>query len=493
MTDSDIGRLTHSEAVRERDRLRTEARAILNRAGDGADLTGGDAERFDELTSRAEECQTRIQRLERAHELALAQVRSGGEGFATEGGAVGMHRIGEQRDPYVIDAEDRPPVDRQRDDAMRVLDRNVSDGLMAARGAEVVERLITSGAPQERSWVARYAAACADPDYLGAFARMVADPVNGASLFTPKQSEAWRVAAAVKAERAMSQTDTLGGFLIPTHLDPAILLSSSGSTNPLRQMARVVQTAGDVWHGVSSEGAEAHWYTEAEEVSDDSPTLAQPAVPNYRGSAWIPFSIEIEGDGAGFVTEVGKILMDSVEQLTAAAYVNGSGTGEPTGFIPALTAVPTHIVNGVGSEAVVAADAYALQSALPPRFQGNSAFAASLTEINVLRQAETTNGALKFPSLQDNPPMLCGRRMWEVSHMATVDAAVTATNYPLILGDWSQFLITDRIGSTVELVPHVFGPNRRPTGQRGFFCLFRTGSDVLVDNAFRLLKVETTA
>ncbi|UDT96892.1 hypothetical protein LDH22_08525, partial [Mycobacterium tuberculosis] len=34
---------------------------------------------------------------------------------------------------------------------------------------------------------------------------------------------------------------------------------------------------------------------EAQEVSDDSPALAQPAVPNYRGSCWIPFSIELEG------------------------------------------------------------------------------------------------------------------------------------------------------------------------------------------------------
>lgn len=195
----------------------------------------------------------------------------------------------------------------------------------------------------------------------------------------------------------------------------------------------------------------------------------------------------------GFVTEIGKLLMDAVAELTAAAYVSGTGTGQPTGFISALTGVPTYTVNSVGSEAVVAADPYALQSALPARFQSNSAFAANLTTINVLRQAETTNGALKFPSLQDAVPMLCGKRIWEVSNMATVNAAVTATNYPLVLGDWSQFLITDRVGSTVELVPHVFGANRRPTGQRGFFCWFRTGSDVLVGNAFRALKVQTTA
>ncbi|WP_435673609.1 hypothetical protein, partial [Mycobacterium tuberculosis] len=35
------------------------------------------------------------------------------------------------------------------------------------------------------------------------------------------------------------------------------------------------------------------------------------------GSCWIPFSIELEGDAASFVGEIGKILADSVEQLQA--------------------------------------------------------------------------------------------------------------------------------------------------------------------------------
>ncbi|CNN05701.1 phiRV1 phage protein [Mycobacterium tuberculosis] len=291
----------------------------------------------------------------------------------------------------------------------------------------------------------------------------------------------------------MGLVDTQGGFLIPAALDPAILLSGDGSTNPIRQVARVVQTTSEIWRGVTSEGAEARWYSEAQEVSDDSPALAQPAVPNYRGSCWIPFSIKLEGDAASFVGEIGKILADSVEQLQAAAFVNGSGNGEPTGFVSALTGTSDQVVVGAGSEAIVAADVYALQSALPPRFQASAAFAANLSTINTLRQAETSNGALKFPSLHDSPPMLAGKSVLEVSHMDTVDSAVTATNHPLVLGDWKQFLIGDRVGSMVELVPHLFGPNRRPTGQRGFFAWFRVGSDVLVRNAFRVLKVETTA
>jgi len=51
-------------------------------------------------------------------------------------------------------------------------------------------------------------------------------------------------------------------------------------------------------------------------------------------------------------------------------------------------------------------------------------------------------------------------------------------------------LIADRIGGTIELIPHLFGAtNRFPTGQRGLYYYWRTGSDVLVQNAFRYLEV----
>ncbi|GAB7144426.1 phage major capsid protein [Mycobacterium riyadhense] len=494
MTDSDIGRLTHSEAVRERDRLRTEARAILNRAGDGADLTGGDAERFDELTSRAEECQTRIQRLERAHELALAQVRSGGEGFATEGGAVGMHRIGEQRDPYVIDAEDRPPVDRQRDDAMRVLDRSQKDGLLTAGGAEVVERLVGSGPAPARSWAVRWVTESGSGHYRNAFCKMIADPQRGHLQWTGPEGEAWRRVTALQAEqRAMNLTDSTGGFLVPFELDSTVLLSSDGSNNPLLKISRVIQTVSDVWHGVTSEGVVAEWLPEAQEAADASPTLTQPAIPSYKASVFVPFSVELQGDATTLMQELGRLLQDGADQLLSSAFTTGSGVGCPTGIISALEG-GSSVVTGDGSEALAASDIYKLQNALPPRFQARASWCANLAILNTIRQFETTNGALKFPELSANPPMLLGRNIYENSNMdGTVNAAATETNHVLLYGDFQQFAITLRTGSSLELIPHLVGANRRPTGERGAWLWTRVGSDVLVDNAFRLLKVATTA
>ena len=46
-------------------------------------------------------------------------------------------------------------------------------------------------------------------------------------------------------------------------------------------------------------------------------------------------------------------------------------------------------------------------------------------------------------------------------------------------------------GGHVSLLPHIFGAaqGNLPTGQRGLFCYWRTGTVVAVVNAFRYLEV----
>lgn len=105
---------------------------------------------------------------------------------------------------------------------------------------------------------------------------------------------------------------------------------------------------------------------------------------------------------------------------------------------------------------------------------------------------ETGNGSLKFPELRANPPQLIGKSWTECSNMdGAIDPAVTASNYVLLYGDFQQFVIVDRIGATLELLPG-YGANHRPTAQRHAFLTFRTGSDVVIPEAFRLLNVATT-
>ena len=303
-----------------------------------------------------------------------------------------------------------PAAVQQRDNAMRTLDRSVKDGTLQARGAETVERLIEVGTPQSRSWTARWAAATGDPNYLRAVAKKLSPTPTAASCFVDTaESAAWRSAAAVQAERAMSTTDASGGFLIPMQLDPA-----SCCRQP------VLQTRCGRWRAWCKPPATPGTASPAP-ASARTGTPKRPKSPTIRRH-WCSrpsrYTAAAHGSHSAsnlkvtaqdFVAEIGRLLADSVEQLTATAYVTGSGSGQPTGFITALVASnPTVIVTGDGSEALAATDPYKLQNALPARFQANSAFAANLS-IKILANSRQ-NGALKFPSLQDNPPRLLGRR-----------------------------------------------------------------------------------
>ena len=69
-----------------------------------------------------------------------------------------------------------------------------------------------------------------------------------------------------------------------------------------------------------------------------------------------------------------------------------------------------------------------------------------------------------------------------------MDGTITASKNLLIYGDFSNLVVTQRVGATVELIPHLFGANRRPTGQQGLWMWARYGSDSINDFAFKMLQ-----
>lgn len=369
--------------------------------------------------------------------------------------------------------------------AMRSVDAAVRSGALPSYAAERVEALVSNGPVHSTSMASRWAALTGAEAYRGAFVKLLGDPERGHLHWTGEEAEAFRAVEAFRNEtRAMSLTDSAGGYMVPMSLDPSILLTSDGSVNPLRRISRVVQTATDSWNGITSAGVSAEWKAEAAEVADATPALAQPPIPVHFGDAFTPYSFEIGMDGVGFLSELQRILLDAADQLQAAAYMNGSGTGQPTGITTALP-VGSKVATAT-ADVLVAADVVKLQNALPPRFQANARWLANLATINTVGGLENTNGSIRFPEVGSG--QLLRKPLEEASYLETAGATAAAGNDNVMLyGDFSQFVIVDRIGTTIELIPNLVGANRRPTGQRGALLWFRTGSDVVVDNAFRLL------
>jgi HK97 family phage major capsid protein len=333
--------------------------------------------------------------------------------------------------------------------------------------------------------VSRWVTDTGSPEYRSAFAKLLFHGEARAGLeFTGAERAAFDRVSRLKSEqRAMSLTDSSGGFLIPFELDPTIAIVNAGSINPLLEISRLVHSVSDVWHGVSSAGVVSEWLAEAAEADDASPALAEPEVPAYKASTFVPFSVELQGDAISLLDQVGRLMSDGMTQLLNTAFTTGAGVGTPTGIVTALTGTSSVVGTATGGT-LTAADVYAVQSSLGPRFQANARWTFNLAVLNALRQMETTNGALKFPSLQNDPPTLLGRPAHELSNLN----GNVAAGQPLgVYGDFQNYVISQRVGSSVELIPHLFGANRRPTGQRGVWMWARYGADSINDAAFRLL------
>ena len=63
----------------------------------------------------------------------------------------------------------------------------------------------------------------------------------------------------------------------------------------------------------------------------------------------------------------------------------------------------------------------------------------------------------------------------------------------MVAGDFATgYRIVDRIGGTVELIPHLFGAaqGNLPTGMRGLYYYWRVGGGVVAPNALRYLEVQ---
>jgi HK97 family phage major capsid protein len=429
------------------------------------------------LGIEADECNERRKTLEKAGDIVGGTQRGR---YKTEGEDDTVAGHADERD------RDDHPHTGVRDSTQRLLDRSVSSGQLPARSAETVESLCRTGTGGDQSWTQRMVEALGDDAYMRAFSKLIGDPAHGHLLWGKDEHAAFQRVEQLRSEtRAMSTTDAAGGYMSPLFIDPSIMLSSSGSNNPLRQISRVVQTISDTWNGLTSAGVTFEWLAEAAQAADASPTLAQPSIPVYKIGGFVSWSYEIGMDAVNFMPELSKLMADGYDQLTAAAFTTGTGTGQPTGIVTGLVGSGS-VVNTIGTEVVASGDIYALQNALPPRFQANASWCASLPILNILRQMETAAGALKFPGLQNNPPMLLGREAHELSNM---DSTLTAAqeNYTVLYGAFENFVIVDRWPVQFELIPNLVGANGRPTGQRGAFMWARVGSDSVIDGAFRML------
>ena len=304
---------------------------------------------------------------------------------------------------------------------------------------------------------------------------------------------------AVSETRAFSLGST--GIPIPYILDPTVIPVSSSVVNPLRAISSVEQIVGaNEWRGVTAAAITAARASEATEASDNTPTLAQPTIVCSKVQAFVPFSIESDQDWTGMDAALGRLFADAKDDEEATAFNSGNGTPpNPFGVFTGATGT-TAASSGL---TITAANLYSLEGALAPRFRPRAQFVANRAMYNIIRALDTAGGAqlwLRIGELLPNNPASdgglgnTGLRLlgYPVNELSTAPATVTNGVKIMLLGDFSMFKIIDRVGMSVEVIPHLFGATSRfPTGQRGLYAYWRNGSKVIDAVGFRALTGTT--
>jgi len=463
------------------------------------ELNDEDQDYWNELVEEAKKLNKHRLNLERKADRALVRAASGKNtrGVRTEHGSDRGELDRDIMDPdSVEDRRFKNPWDLSE---MRTFNRPPDEigQELRARAFSAIEQMpgmnqkrreaatsILENHDDSKGTIARMCLFTSTPAYLRAFAKAARGQESS-------QTTEERTAV----ERAMSLTDSAGGYLVPFQLDPTVIITSDGSRNDIRMAARQVVATGDVWNGVSSGAVSWSWDAEGAEVSDDTTTFAQPTVQIHKAAGFVPISLEAAQDEANVAQEVGRLLAFGKDTLEATAFATGTGSGQPFGIVTALTGTSSE-VNAAADDTFAIGDVYTIYGGLPARYRSNASWLANGLIYNLIRRFDTSGGAGLWTTLgNDRPGELIGKRVLEAEAM---DGVITTTgavsNFILVFGDFENYVIADRIGITVEFIPHLFHvTTNRPSGSRGWYAYFRAGADSVNDGAFRMLDVASAA
>lgn len=320
------------------------------------------------------------------------------------------------------------------------------------------------------------------PAYKRAFAKAInRQPLSGAE------------------QRTISLTAEKGGVLLPYELDPTVILVSSGVVNPIRSLATVKQTTEQIWKGVTSGGMTARYReAEGEEATDNSPEFKQPEIVCHAADSYGEWTFEFGQDYGSIASELTLMVTEAKDELEATKFATGTGTKEPFGV---LVGAEEAIETAAESTFAPRTDLTALIEALPPRWQSRASFLGHPNIYHLITQAESEGGGPLWQTLNSlqagvgtTPDGRVPRPLLEYPayRLTTMPSKAEDEKAITLFGDFSRYVIADRVGMYAKPVDSIPGANGRPTGKEGLYFFWRNGAKVMNKAPFRKLVVKKT-
>jgi HK97 family phage major capsid protein len=276
-------------------------------------------------------------------------------------------------------------------------------------------------------------------------------------------------------------TDTKGGYTVPDEFRRQ-LIEGLEMENVLRKLATVfTTTSGQMSIPVLSAHASAAWTAEAAAFNESDPTFAEVVLNAYKATVLAKASEEVLNDSAFDIAGIiARDFARAAGRLEEAAFVNGDGSGKPTGVIGGSGLGKT----ATATNAIVVDEIMDLHYALGRAYRQRATWLMHDATIKAVRKLKTgvsgDNTYLWQAGLREGEPdTLLGRPV-----VASQDVPEIATgNKVAIFGDFSYYYVGDRQAIGVQRLNELYSAN----GQVGFRLFKRTDGKVALAEAFKHL------
>lgn len=289
-----------------------------------------------------------------------------------------------------------------------------------------------------------------------------------------------------------------GGYAVPRAIDEKIAALLK-KTSPIRAIGQVVQVGSAGYRKlVMTSGTASGWVSEvAARPETNSPKFAEIAPP--FGELYAnPSATQAMLDDAMFDVEawLANEIAAEFARAEAAAFVNGSGTNQPKGFLQAPTSNAGDAARAFGTLQFIASGNATgfdtapelklidLVHALKAGHRQGAVFVMNTTTLAQIRKLKAADGSFLWtPGLLDGAPArLLGFPVIEAEDMPDIAAGT----FPIAFGNFRNgYLIAERRSTTILRDPFTNKPFVN------FYATKRVGGQVLDSDAIKLLKIST--
>lgn len=270
--------------------------------------------------------------------------------------------------------------------------------------------------------------------------------------------------------------DADGGYLVPDEYDTR-LIQKLEENNIVRSLSTIIKTSGEHKINIASTTPAAAWIEEGGTLTFGDSKFDQKILDAHKLHVAVKVTEELLYDNAFglenfLIDSFGKAIGNAEEN----AFLNGTGTGQPTGIF-ATTGGGTYITAKTkGADAIIE-----LVYNLKRPYRKNASFIMNDKMIATIRTYKDQNGAYMWqPSLvQGEPDRLLGFPVY-TSQYAPEDS--------IAFGDFSYYNIGDRGVRSFKQLTELFAGN----GMIGYVAKERVDGKLVLQEAVQILKVETT-